>query len=694
MCFSVSLPCHFERMNSNYSTALFFFFFFFLYHKLKAEKYAVILIVIQLVSVAFSLMYCRLCVGAPACSRGAFSSWSRCALSIRSPMLSRTSAALTQRRWLTTARRGGLPPPPPLPSSRRPGHIGAAGLPPPPPLTSAHLGTASGAGTTHNPAVMLRSPQEVLNSFVPFIPTFKVSVPCVASVLPEELREQFLGRGRLLFFLKRFPFLFEVQGNTIGASLVRLHPDVSHPQRGVADEKYIMTDVGETTSYIAKPEFITSTESLDSVQGTVYVKPPAPPPAVQVRLEERVPVVDRLRTLVPDTFTPIEELEESIPEDVLFHPYFDCQGGLLSIASKLPEEFQVVGGNIRRRPRYLAPLALDEFTLETSPFPDIAAMIKRAVCDSDIPHWVSITSLYEQLTREQKHLLKQQFRSFAGFLRAHGRALAVSTDMLQVSMWIYKNSPPLQPALAASDGTATAQLSLNAGTATEEKEPAAPSSPPSSASAKPVTYTREEILNAWYDRFPPDRSLNLRDAMALLPVEMRTSGLPAKVAPWLATYPHYFTVDYMEEEDPTKVLIRRASQRQPLDIAMALYAHMPEGKMDYDAAAVLQQLEPSLRRVVEELGIAQLGDVLPQWLRVTRRRGVGMRMSHHGNDSGDDGSDAARSEAANFTLRRLQDQAALQKEVQRRQVLKKQKKKDGVGATDAVDIEDMANLPV
>ncbi|KPA83024.1 putative mitochondrial hypothetical protein [Leptomonas pyrrhocoris] len=613
--------------------------------------------------------------GAPlACAGVSKGSWSS-ALSRCQPS-SCHAFALTQRRWLTAGRGGGPPLPPPLPPPPGSALRNRAGskLPPPPPLTSAHLGTASGAGTTHAPATVLRSPQEVLTAFVSYIPTYYVSVPCVASVLPEELRENFVGRGRLLYFLKRFPFLFDMQMNGIGSSLVRLHRDVSHPQRGAADEKYMMTDVGETTSYIAKPEYITSTESLDSVQCNVFVKPPVPPPSVQVHLEERVPVVDRLRTLVPETFVSIEKLEENIPEDILFHPYFDCQGGLLSIAGKLPDEFQVVDGHVRRRPRHLAPLALDEYTLETSPFPEVAAMIKRAVCDSDIPHWVSITPLYEALSREQKHKLKQQFKSFAGFLRAHGRALAVSTDMLQVSMWICKNPPPLQPVLEEGSTPGSAQLSLDVSKSAVATEASPPSS--SSSSSKPVTYTRAEIINAWYDRFPSHKTLNLRDAMELLPIEMRTSGLPKKIAPWLATHPHYFTVDYMEEEDPTKVLIRRASEWQPLDIAMALYAHMPDAKTEYDAAAVLQSVEPSLRRVVEELGMEQLGDVLPQWLRVTKRRGSAA---------------AASTEAANFTLRRLQESDALQKEIQHRRLQKEKKKETGV--TDDVDAEDMANLP-
>lgn len=594
------------------------------------------------------------------------------------------NSALTQRRWSSTRQRRGVPLPPPPGSAVR---GGPAGLPPPPPLTSAHLGTASGAGTTHNPVYALRSPQDVLATFIPYVPTYYVSIACMASLLPEELWVQFIGRGKLLNYLRRFPFLFDVQGSVGAASLVRLHRDVSHPARGTADEKYMMTDVGEVTSYIAKPEYIQSTESMDTGQRSVLVKPLVPPPAVSVRMEERVPVVDRLRSLVPADFVSIETLEETIPEDVLFHPYFDCQGGLLSIAAKLPDELQVVDGFIRRRPRHLAPLALDEYSLADSPLPEVAAMLQREVCDGDIPHWVSITPLYEKLTREQKHLMKQRFRSFAGFLRAHGRSLAVSTDMLQVSMWICVNPPPDHAALASDKTHGTTPQLPDSSTAAPSSSPspsqsaAATSSPPlSNKSTTPVTYTREEILNAWYDCFPPHKTLNLREAMALLPVEMRTSGLPTKIAPWLATHPQYFVVDYMEEEDPTKVLLRRASDRQPLDLAAALYAHMPQINTDYNADEVLREVEPSVRHLLEDLGMEQMADVLPQWMRVSRRRG----------SAGSGGG--ARPGAEHFTVRRLQTLDALEKELHRRGTERKMTKKRDAAVTDAVDAEDIANL--
>ncbi|KAG5473038.1 hypothetical protein CUR178_02954 [Leishmania enriettii] len=569
------------------------------------------------------------------------------------------SAVNAARRHAGSAAKGRLPPPLPL-SGLATGRTGNS-LPPPPPLSSARLTPAHGGGTSHSARIHTLSPQEVANVFVLYVPTYYVSLQCVASVLPDDVREEVVGRGRLISFFKKFPFIFDVLIVDSGRINVRLHPDLIHPQRGVADDKYMMSDVGQTTSYVVKPEFIVCAENIEaSSTKRVLITPPAPPPAMRVRLEERVPVVERLRNIVPEEFTAIDALEEHIPEDILFHPYFNCQGGLFSIAVKMPEEFQVVDGRIRRRPPHLAPLALNELTLDTSPLPEVAALIKQHVCDSDIPHWVSITPLYEQLTRAQRQEMKQRFRSFAGFLRAHGRSLAVSTDMLQVSMWICVSPPPLSFPASASTAAVDPSDQVVAARGSSAATPAASSWPERGAASKPpspvatcaahapVVYTREQILNAWYDRFPPYQALNLCDAVQLLPIEMRASGLPTKIAQWLATHPHYFSVDYADEEDPTKVLIRRASERQPLDLAAALYAKLPDKDTAFPSVQVLQQLDPSVRRVIEGIGLAQLGRVLPQWLHIAKCRG-------------------SRSAAAGglpqqeeFTIRRLQDMGALE----------------------------------
>lgn len=433
-----------------------------------------------------------------------------------------------------------------------------------------------------------RSPQEVLSTFIECVPTFYVSIHSVAAVLPEDIRAQFVGRGRFLSFLRRYPFFFDVRALDTGVRIdVRLREDVSHPRRGAADEKFMMTDVGEVTNYVAKPDHIVSLDSIEAASQSVALQPPTAPPAVRVQLEERVPVLCRLRTLIPKDFTPMAAVEEGLPEDILYHPYFDCQGGLPAIAAKFPSEFQVVAGGIRLRPPHLAPLALHDYTLENSPLPDVAALVQREVCSAAIPHWVSVTSLYEMLTRHQKRHVKGGFRSLAGFLRAHGQSVSISNDMLQVAMWTMR---------ASSEHI-------------NNRESGAVNPPPN---LRHITHTH--ILNELFDRFPRHRTLSVAEALDLLPQEMRACCLPEKILPWLATHPQYFVLEDPSEKDLHTARMSRAMDSQPLDFAMALYPHLTEDPQGTPATALLAALDPSLRSAVERLGLETLVDALPEWL--------------------------------------------------------------------------------
>ncbi|PWV13796.1 hypothetical protein C3747_41g81 [Trypanosoma cruzi] len=526
--------------------------------------------------------------------------------------------------------------PPPLPPGARgtPPRAASFGkLPPPPPLPGA-VAASTGA------ALPWKSPQEVLSAFVEFIPTFYVPIHCVAAILSEDCRKHFIGRGRFLSFLKRYRFFFDLRIIDGVRCDVKLRDDLSHPRRGAADEKFVMTDVGDVINYVAKPEFIVSIESIEQANTSVALKPACAPPAVHVRLEEKVPVLERLKALVPEDFALLDHVEEGIPEDVLFHPYFDCQGGLISIASKFPEFFQVADGMIRRRPPHLAPLSVNDYTLEDSPIPSVAGLVKREVCDSDIPHWVNITSLYEQLTREQKQQIKREYKSFAGFLRSHGRSLSLSQDMLQVAKWIPHQRRA--PTSAASPGASGTTGSPEGTTTTDGKSDV--------AQAHGVTvqyeYTHTQVINELFDKFPPHRTLNLEELLELVAPAMRPS-LPKKVLAWIASYPSYFIVDDPTEKDPSKARIRRASDRQPLDVALELYRWIPEEGIS--EAALLTKLSEVHRDYVKRIGLRHIVDSLSEWLSFTEAPGGG--------------GGGAEGEEKVLLLRRLQTEVELERAI-------------------------------
>eukprot|EP00758_Cryptobia_borreli_P003025 Tbor_TRINITY_DN3465_c0_g1::TRINITY_DN3465_c0_g1_i1::g.3639::m.3639 len=474
----------------------------------------------------------------------------------------------------------GMPPPPRLPGM-------SGGTPPPPPIPGRALGPPSinGGGneemTFNNSAPIWRSPPEILALFIDFVPTFFVPANCIGAILSEEARSIVKGRGRLNTFLKKYRFFFDVR-LVDGARLdVKLRDDVNHPKRGVADEKFAMTDVGDVKTYTTKPEFITSLDPLESQgQNSVLLKPHVPPPSVHVRLEEKVPVLERLKQLVPREFISAEELEEKIPEDILFHPYFDCQGGLISIASKFPEYFQLIGTEIRLRPPHLAPMATGDYSFENSPIPGLAQRVKRLVCLTDVPQWVSVTSLYEQLTAEEKRNVKRDFKSFAGFLRFHGRSLAISSDTLSVALWI-----PPQIGERNSGGTGTSEKKVQ-------------------------FYTLSHILNELFDKFPPGKTLSIADAMALLPPEMTAPHTSKKFAYFLQAHPNYFIVE--NPDDPERTLIRRSSDRIPLDIASAMYPFIPE--VGVPPSQLLRMLPDALQEHITTVGLQNIVNSLSDWL--------------------------------------------------------------------------------
>eukprot|EP00796_Vickermania_ingenoplastis_P011646 gene11647-8030_t len=671
-----------------------------------------------------------------------------------------------------------LPPPPRLrtPPPLRPG-VGR--LPPPPPLaggtTRAAPGTAPASAPSSSPqegaspqltglqspggssvltqtSFLLRSPQEVLSTFVDFVPTFYVSMQAIAAILSEDIRSEFQGRGKLLTFFRRYPFFFDLRTDAVSSRFdVRLRSDVSHPRRGAADEKFVLTDVGETAQYVAKPDFIISMDPIDTgnATGSVCVTPPLAPPAVRVNLEERVPVLDRLRALVPEkAFVPIEELEEVLPEDVLFHPYFDCQGGLTAIASKFPEHFQVVRGQIRLRPPDIAPLALDDLSLDASPLPDVAALVYTEVCQETIPRWVSLTPLYERLTLQQRREIKKQFKSFAGFLRAHGRSVSISQDMLQVAKWIppvcrqantttaakaesntrrseqqeavrsstsgesaasaqeaslssSQHSTPLPQTeemesnakKEASPGSRTSNTTKDADAATsvvagvekdakamqDKADPEAPpSASPSSSAASPALddkhvdrirsnprqrmYSRTQLLNSIFDRFPPDQALSPREVYALLPTDLHPSSLPKRLVQWLASFPSYFVLEENgtpiaglnafgdEGHAPPRVsrlpddvpCLRRSSSRQPLDLALVLYKHFPDDTVAAPFETLLDKMNAAQRHVMESMGLEHLIRLLPSWIELVRPETV--------ESASTSGTEAAAAAAASTSL--------------------------------------------
>ena len=426
-----------------------------------------------------------------------------------------------------------------------------------------------------------RSPAEVLDLLIEYVPTFFVDVFNVAAILDDEPRAYVQNRMKIAQFFRKYAFHFEVRMVDGGMTTqVRLRDDVHHPRRGSADEKFYLDGVGEHAVYRAKPDFVQDIDNIDHRSGaSVQVRAHVAPPAIHVTLEEKVPVMEKLKSLIPaGKFVKIEVVEEKIPEEVLFHPYFDCQGGLFSISSKYPDVFQVVEGSIRRRPRHLAPMSLGELGVDDSPMPEVLEVVAKACALHDMPVWISITTLYEQLPVDVRRKVKKQFKSFATFLRMHGRAFAVSPDLLKVSSW----TPPPDDGSDVTDATA-------------------------------VQYRPNLVLSALYDKFPQDKTLSGTEAVNVLPLDMRGSA-PQPFGAWLASHPKHFVVDNPGELVLDRLRVRRASGNASLDTAMALYPLIPEDGIA--AVTLLKKLPPGVAASVSQLGLAGLVQNLSEWLEL------------------------------------------------------------------------------
>ena len=289
-----------------------------------------------------------------------------------------------------------------------------------------------------------------------------------------------------------------------------------------------------------------------------------------------------------------------------------------AIATKFPDAFQVVDGQIRIRPEVLAPLALDDFSFETSAEQEIIAVIKKAVCASDIPTWISVTGLYEQLSMDQRRTVKRGYKSFASFLRCHGMSLAVSTDLLRVSHWL----PPkaaMKKYLKAKQKQENDLLQQQNQQQQYDEENNNNNNENSSSNNndnKPevIQYTQLHVLNELYDRFPRGREFSLHDFLKTVPEHLRGS-LPKNPALWLSTFPQYFVVEGVgTTRDPSDVRIRRARDHAPIDIAVQLYPHIPEEGVS--TSALPSQLPPALKAHVEQFGIHNIVDNLSEWLEL------------------------------------------------------------------------------
>ena len=256
-----------------------------------------------------------------------------------------------------------------------------------------------------------RAPQDVIDAFVEYVPTFWVSVKQVEVKLPPHLRDCYVGR-RLSGLLIHHRKVFETRSNMRGWEC-RIREDATHPRKGVANSQFPLppTPTPKSTPLPVTADAPATQPATPSLDKTVLQAPPA------AGLPTHTTLFDAVCQCLGDghEFVELTDLESRISSDLRSSdPRYTAVGGLAAYVDGYCEAFQLKGGKVRHRPPDVAPNALDEFDQQTSPAADIFQVV-FAVVPSDKTEWVETSSLYAQLTPQQKAAVKERFESFPRF---------------------------------------------------------------------------------------------------------------------------------------------------------------------------------------------------------------------------------------------------------------------------------------
>lgn len=443
--------------------------------------------------------------------------------------------------------------------------------PPPPPPTFAKK-----AETNSNPFSQLqsrdakaqmgfRTPPEVLDVMIDYVPTFFVNVQTLVDVLPPEVVQMF-GSQSPLMFLKKYRFYFEVQQHH-GVPEVKLRNEVTHPRRGTADVK-----------------FAAGVGSVDYLQNAGAAAVRKPPRSSEANL------VMGLAPKCPSEFSPIGEFLSSVHEFVSAHPAFDSRIGVTGILEKYPEYFQIVDGKVRVRPSTVAPGALAEIGMADTPLKSICEKLMAALPAEDGKP-MDTPALFAKLALEEKQAIKQNYRSFPRFLRMHGKLFVVSPDNTLVKRFV----PELE---RSADALASERL---------ESDFLSPSDPIHNIPVSMAENTSADwSIKELYDALPLMQAAELDDFRMILPTSVR-DALPKDLGAELAKHPDYFSV-WQYPDDETVTIVQRAKLNTPQptadELARAMVPMVPQGGLTCDQ--LLRRVPLPIQRYLYRHGVKKV----------------------------------------------------------------------------------------
>lgn len=461
---------------------------------------------------------------------------------------------------------------------------GAAPPPPPPSSFVSQRGAPTGfAAQQHNQQqttkTSFRTPTEVLEVMVEYVPSFFVDVQLVVEKMPPDLK-QMLGTVTVVQFFKKYRNFFDTQTNH-GQAEVKLRADITHSRRGAADIK-----------------FAAGTAAADYLQNAASGSAPRPPRNSEMNL------IMGVAPKVPMEFTPMGDVLANVSDFVARHPAYDSRMGVVGLFEKFPEYFQIVEGKVRVRPSWVAPNSLKEHSVKDSPLPEVMRRIMEKVPNEE-GKTIETNELFTVLTPDEKQEIKAQFRSFPRFLRMHGKEVIVSKDNLQVKRFFAELEK-------SCDSLASERL---------ETDSLSPNDPIHQIPANMEAEAEANwAIKALYEALPLMQAAELEDFQLLLPRSIR-DALPKNLAQELARHPTYFSV-WTYPDDDTVTIVQRAKLTTPelsdADLTKALLGMLPASGNPLDADKLLRRVPLNVQRYLYRKGLkVTVRERLSNYIEVT-----------------------------------------------------------------------------
>lgn len=478
-----------------------------------------------------------------------------------------------------------LPPPPFGAKPPPPGAGGSGGgkaPPPPPPPTFINAKNQSLAlGSNVLPSARgFRSPPEVLDALVDYVPTFFVDTRRILDMLPPDITQVF-GSLTFVTFLRKFRFYFDLRAEHAQVD-VRIRQDVNHPRKGTADFKF--------AAGIGSADVMQNS----AVMSATMKRPPR---------NSEANLIMFLVPKIPSAFTPIGDILAEISEIVAKHPSYDPRLGISGLFEKFPEYFQVVDGKIRLRPFHVAPFALDEKELSSSPHPvildKVLTHLKQGAAEGD---WMESSKLFALLDATEKLAIKDQYKTFPRFLRLHGLEVCVSTDNMKVKIFVAENEK-------CADALSTQRLA---------QDKIAPDDPILAIPAAMGDVVESDwAIKEVYDSMPLMQCVEVADLLDLVSQSIK-DALPKDLASALMRYPDYFTVWPAPDGPEGAFVAQRAKLVTPdvtdEEIARTVLPLIPQGGIARER--LLRRVPLQLQRYLYRHGVKHVLGRMPTYFLV------------------------------------------------------------------------------